>query len=250
MNHRERVEACREVSERLLKRYYHDIIATAVMGSVARGEDLEHSDVDFHVLVRNSSNLRSHSFVLNNCLFSVNVRTEAEWRDELTKGDDRLPLAIGSLMNVLPAHDPTGAFARLKNLASNVPGEAWKNGVREGISGIFEDLGRVRNFYSSQDWDSFGIMSGLVAIGIAITYANLTRQVLQTEKDLTKVFENEEGSKTEAGRAFRIAARLDPAEDVDVMESLDFLENFLIREAMKQSAMPQMHKSTRNYSPP
>jgi hypothetical protein len=153
-------------------------------------------------------------------------------------------------MNVLPAHDPTGAFARLKNLASNVPEEAWKNGVREGILGIFEDLGRLRNYYSNQDWDSFGIMSGLVAIGIAITYANLTRQVLRTEKDLTKVFENEEGSKTEACRAFRVAARLDPAEDIDVMESLDFLEDFLIKEAMKQSAMPQMYKSARNYSPP
>lgn len=250
MNHRERVEACREVSERLLRRHFHDIIATAVMGSVARGEDREHSDADFHVLVRKGSNLRSHSFVLNNCLFSVNVRTEAEWRDELMEGDDRLPLAIGSLMNVLPAHDPTGAFARLKNLALNVPGEAWKNGVREGISGIFEDLGRVRNFYAAQDWDGFRIMSGLVAIGIAITYANLTRQVLQTEKDLTKVFETEDGSMTEAGRAFRVAARLDPADDIDVMESLDFLDDFLIKEAMKQSAMPQTFKSVRSYSPP
>jgi predicted nucleotidyltransferase len=250
MNHRERVEACREVSERLLKTYYHDIIATAAMGSVAKGEDREHSDVDFHVLVRKGSNLRSHSFVLNNCLFSVNVRTESEWQEELTTGDDRLPFAIGSLMNVLPAHDPTGAFARLKNLALNVPGEAWKNGVREGISGIFEDLGRVRNFYAAQDWDGFRMMSGLVAIGIAITYANLTRQILQTERDLTGVFEKDDGSKTEAARAFRVAARLDPGEDIDVMESLNFLGEFLFREATRQSALPQIYRSVRNYSPP
>jgi predicted nucleotidyltransferase len=250
MNHRERVEACREVSERLLKTYYNDIIATAAMGSVARGEDREHSDVDFHVLVRKGSNLRSHSFVLNNCLFSVNVRTESEWREELTTGDDRLPFAIGSLMNVLPAHDPTGAFARLKNLALNVPGEAWKNGVREGISGVFEDLGRVRNSYADRDWDSFRMMSGLVAIGIAITYANLTKQILQTERDLTRVFEKDEDSKTEAARAFRVAARLDPGEDIDVMESLNFLGEFLFREATMQSALPQIYKSVRNYSPP
>src|SRR4030042_2891462 len=102
MNHRERGEACREVSERLLKTYYHDIIATAAMGSVARGEDREHSDVDFHVLVRKGSNLRSHSFVLNNCLFSVNVRTESEWRGELETGGDRPPLAPGPPPRRLP----------------------------------------------------------------------------------------------------------------------------------------------------
>lgn len=43
---------------------------------------------------------------------------------------------------------------------------------------------------------------------------------------------------------------MDPAEDIDVMESLDFLEDFLIREAMKQSAMPQMYRLARSYSPP
>ena len=234
----------------MLKRYYHDIIATAAMGSVARGEDREHSDIDFHVLVRKGSSLRTHSFVLNNCLFSVNVRTEAEWRDELTDGGDRVPMAIGALMNVLPAHDPTGAFTRLKNLALNVPGEAWKNGVREGLSGIFEDLGRVRNFYATQDWDSFRMMSGLVAIGIAITYANLARKVIRTEKDLARVFENEDGSRTEAARAFRVAARLDAVEDIDVMEALDFLGSFLFREAEMQSALPQIHRSARNYNPP
>ncbi|MBU0685252.1 MAG: nucleotidyltransferase domain-containing protein [Thermoplasmatota archaeon] len=238
------------MSERLLRRYYHDIIATAVVGSVARGDDLEHSDIDFQVLVRNGSVLQSHSFILNNCLFSINVRTEEEWRRELTEGGDHLPLAIGSLMTVLPAHDPTGAFARLKNIALNVPSEAWRNGTREGVSGIFEDLGRVRNFYTKQEWDSFGMMSALVVTDIALTYANLTRKVLRTEKELTKVFETEDGSTTEVGRAFRMAARLDPAEDIDVMESLEFLENFLIREAMKQSAMPQVYTSARSYHPP
>lgn len=234
----------------MLKRYYHDIIATAVMGSVARGDDREHSDIDFHVLVRKGSSLRTHSFVLNNCLFSVNVRTEAEWRNELTEGGDRVPLAIGALMNILPAHDPTGAFARLKNLAMNVPGEAWKNGVREGLSGIFEDLGRVRNFYAANDWDSFRMMSGLVAIGMAVTYANLTRKVIRSEKDLAKVFETEEGPRTEAARAFRVAARLDAVEDIDVMEALNFLGNFLFREAAMQSALPRIYRSARNYDPP
>jgi len=250
MNHRERVEACREVSQRLLRTYYHDITATAVVGSVARMEDLEHSDIDFHVLVREGSSLRSHSFILNNCLFSVNVRTESEWRRELTEGGNHLPLAIGSLMTILPAHDPTGSFARLKNIALNVPVSAWKNGVREGIAGIFEDFGRLRNLYAAQNWDGFRMLKGFVAADMALTYANLRRKVLRSEKDLSNVFEEEGDVQTEAARAFRVAAGLDPAEDVYVMEALEFLAGFLVREAMKQSEMPLMLKSGRNYTAP
>lgn len=94
------------------------------------------------------------------------------------------------------------------------------------------------------------MMSGPVATSIALTYANLTRQVLQTEKDLTKVFENEDGSNMEAARAFRVAARLEIGEDIDLMEALNFLGDFLFREAAKQSALPDVFKSAWNYSPP
>jgi predicted nucleotidyltransferase len=250
MNHKERVEACREVSQRLLRKYYHDIVATAVVGSVARMDDLEHSDIDFQVLVREGSTLRTHTFILNNCLFSVNVRTESDWRRELTEGGDHLPLAIGSLMTILPAHDPTGSFARLKNIALNVPVEAWKNGVREGISGIFEDFGRLRNLFEGQNWDAFRMMRGFVAAEMALTYANLRRKVLRSEKDLVSVFETDGAVQTEEARAFRVAAGLEPAEDAYVMEALEFLEGFLVREAMKQSTMPLMVKSGRTYVAP
>ncbi len=54
MNHQERWTACRAISDRLLKKYAHDVIATAVTGSVGRGDDAEFSDIDFSVLVRKS----------------------------------------------------------------------------------------------------------------------------------------------------------------------------------------------------
>ena len=73
------------VSDRLLKKCAHDVIATAVTGSVGRGDDADFSDIDFSVLVRKKYHLHSHRFVLKGCLFSVASGTERDWLEELTQ---------------------------------------------------------------------------------------------------------------------------------------------------------------------
>jgi predicted nucleotidyltransferase len=250
MNHRQRVDACREISSRLLQRYPEDIVATAVFGSVARGEDLEHSDIDFQVLVRERARLSSHFFVLDDCFFSIVVKTEESWRIELTEPESGLCLSAGSLIAVLPIYDPSGAFARLKTMAKALPQESWKSAIREGIAGIVEDLGRVRNMYEQADYTNFRLFSVLVAIGMAKVYGDLGRRMLKTDKDLNRVFEESGGPECEPARAYRVAARLVEANDHDTMDALEWLNDFLMREALKQSAMPQICKSARSYIPP
>ena len=250
MDHRQRVDACREVSSRLLQRYPDDIIGMAVFGSVARGDDLEHSDIDFHVLVKEGSRLSTHFFVLNECFFIIVVKTEKDWREDLLEPESGLCLTAGALMNVLPIHDHSGAFSRLKTMAKALPHEAWKTAVRDGIAGIFEDLGRVRNMYKQGDYANFRLFSVLVAIGMAKVYGDLRRHMLDTEKDLNKVFEEDGGPDCEPARAYRVAARIVEASDHDTMDALEWLNDFLIRETLKQSAMPLMYKSARSYIPP
>lgn len=123
MNHQERWTACRTVSDRLLKKYAHDVIATAVTGSVGRGDDAEFSDIDFSVLVRKKSRLHSHRFVLKGCLFSVAASTERDRLEELTRPNHALPLVVGSLKSMRAIHDPSGSFRRLRRTSEDLPKE-------------------------------------------------------------------------------------------------------------------------------
>lgn len=250
MNHRERIDACREVVDRLLRKYSDDIKAIAVLGSVARREDEEHSDIDMKVLVRSGSDLASHTFVLRNCLFSVEVRTEESWRRELTEPNSHLSLSVGSLTHILPGHDPTGAFKRLSTMASALPVECWKNAVREGMEAIVEDLGRVRNAFERGDFRTFRINAVGVALSMALVQANLGRVSVVTEKDLNFIFEDLFGKDSEPARAFRIASRVEDGDDDDLMDALIFLGDYLVRESIRQSTMPQVHSSAGNYVPP
>lgn len=250
MNHRERIDACREVVDRLLRKYSDDIRAIAVLGSVARREDEEHSDIDLKVLVKSGSGLSSHAFVLRNCLVSVEVRTEESWRRELTEPNSHLSLSVGSLAHVLPGYDPTGAFKRLSTMAAALPAECWKNAVREGMGGIFEDLGRVRNAYAREDFRTFRVNAVGVALSMALVQANLERVPVVTERELYFIFEDLFGKDSEPARAFRVASRVEDGDDDDVMDALIFLGDYLVRESIRQFSMPQVCSSPGNYVPP
>jgi len=250
MNHRQRVEACREVVDRLLHKYPDDIKAIAVLGSVARGDDEEHSDIDMKVLVKTGSSLESHVFVLGNCLFSIEVRTEESWKMDLAEPNSHLCLAIGSLAHILPGHDPTGVFKRLSTMVNALPAECWRNAVRDGMEIIVEDLGRVRNAYERGDVGTFRVNAVGVAVSMAMVQANLARMAVVTEKDLNRIFEDLLGRDSEPARAFRIASRIEEGDDDDIMDALIFLGDYLLRESLKQSAMLQMYSAPKSYVPP
>lgn len=250
MNHKQRVQAAQEVSSKLLKRYPDEIIATAVFGSVARGEDREHSDIDMQILVKEGTKLPSHYFILEGCYFSVVVKTEKDWMNELTKPLSGLCLIAGALQHVLVLHDPSKAFKKLRTVTEELPDEAWKTAIREGLAGIVEDLGRVRNYHRDGDHASFRLFSVLVAMGEAKVYGDLTRQMLKTEKELNSVFEKRGGPASEAAKAYLAAARLIEASDKETMDALEWLNNYITDEAKREDALPQTYRSAKKYEPP
>ncbi|OGS42845.1 MAG: hypothetical protein A3K67_03530 [Euryarchaeota archaeon RBG_16_62_10] len=250
MDHHQRMMACRIVSEKLIDKHPEEIVATGVTGSVARGDDLEHSDIDFQVLVREGSDLRSHVFVVNGCLFGVHMRTEGSWRKELLEPNRNLAFAIGALVQLVPIHDPSEAFARLRGLAESIPDECWRNAVRDGLEDIVEDLGRAKNFYMQQDRDNLRTMACRVAASTAVVCSSLRRRALLSENELVRVFAEEFGPDSEHARMYRIASRLDDAADKEMMRALEWLHDFLVREATKQSAMHEDLGSPSEYIPP
>lgn len=248
MNHQERWAACRAVSDRLLKKYAHDVIATAVTGSVGRGDDAEFSDIDFSVLVRSKSRLHSHRFVLKGCLFSVAASTERDWLEELTQPNHALPLGIGSLKSMRPVHVPSGSFLRLRRRSEDLPEGCWKNAVRAGLEEIVEDLGRVRNAYALRDWKNFRLHSPHVALEAALVHCSLRRRAVLTERNLLEA--RLQGYSPEFARALLTGAGIRIADNRQVLKCLELMYGSLSEEASKQGSAPTRYDSVNSYSPP
>lgn len=248
MNHQQRWAACRLVTERILKKYGEDVLATGVTGSVGRGADAKNSDIDFNVLVRDSRRLHSHRFVLGGCLFSVAARTEGDWVEELTRPNYGLPLVVGSLKSMRVIYDPSGDFNRLRKKAESLPAECWGNAVRVGLEEMVEDLGRVRNAHLLKDWKNFRLQAPHVALEAALVYSSLRRRAVLTEKDLldrktqryTPRFMN----------TLMVGSGMKKARAGQVLNSLETLFNSLCQEAKNQGATPVSYDSASSYTPP
>jgi predicted nucleotidyltransferase len=250
MNHDERIDAACMISAKLLERHPNDGVATAVTGSVARGDDHEFSDLDMQVIVREGADIASHTFVLKGCLVRIDVKTERAWKKELEDPSDKLPFVIGSLETIQPIYDPAGSFKKLREMARNVPDEAWKMAVCRGLEEIVEDQGRVRNFYVRDEAENLRVMAPAVAAELALVYASIRKMVLHSEKDLSAVFERALGADSRAARDYRIAARIEDSSDEDVVRMLERLHDFVFREAADRSCGFKDHESAEEYEPP
>jgi predicted nucleotidyltransferase len=247
VNHEERISACVSVSERIVLNYPKEVVATGVTGSVARGEDLRHSDIDFHVIVKRGAKLRTHGFVLGGCLFSVCVRTKAEWLEELMRPESELPLVVGSLVSMRAFYDPTGAFRRLRAVAEGLPERIWKEAILYRLEGIVEDLGRVRNSYEEGDLTMLRIYSPIVAFNAALAYASLRRKAVLTEKDLFDA--GKQGYDSRFSRALMTAIGGREADPAHIVDSLSRLEKRLNSEAKREGVAPVRYRSAVEYDP-
>jgi predicted nucleotidyltransferase len=248
MNHQERWAACRTVSDRLRKKYAHDVIATAVTGSVGRGDDGEFSDIDFSVLVRRKDRLHSHRFVLKGCLFSVAASTERDWLEELTRPNYALPLVIGSLKSTRAIQDPEGSFRRLRRTSEDLSRECWNNAVRAGLEEIVEDLGRVRNAYALRDWKSFRLHSPHVALEAALVQCSLRKRAVLTEKNLLEA--QLQGYSPQFIHALLTGAGIKMADNRQVLKCLEWMYSSLSEEASRQGSAPTAYDSITSYHPP
>ncbi|HJX04736.1 MAG TPA: nucleotidyltransferase domain-containing protein [Thermoplasmata archaeon] len=250
MNHSERIEAACMISAKLLEKHPDEVVATAVAGSAARGEDHEFSDLDIRIIARGGTKIPSHTLVLKSCLVWVDVRSEASWREELEDPTERLPFVIGALETIQPIFDPTGIFKKLRDKARSVPDRTWIEAASRGLQEIIEDLGRARNYYVVDDAENLRVYAPVVAIDLAMIHACLHRMVLISEKELTRVFEKTLGPSSQANMDFRTASRIEYSSDEDVVRSLERLHDFVSHEAAERGCEFKDHGSIRDFEPP
>ena len=131
------------VSE-LRQREGPNLVAAGVYGSVARGEDREHSDIDLLVVVRRHRRSISHR-MLEGTLVTVLQLTPDEARAEVHGSRAGLNDVLGGWRSLRPLHDPRGLLARLRRHAMHPSKSQFHGAAAMHLLETFEDLGKLRN---------------------------------------------------------------------------------------------------------
>ena len=247
MNHRQRWTACQAVSRKLISKYGTEILATGVTGSVSRGADMDFSDVDFQILVKERARVKSHRFVLKGCLFSVAARTVNDWMKEMIEPNFSLPLVVGSLKSMRIVHDPDMHFDRLRLQSESLAASCWRNAVRVGLEEMTEDLGRLRNVYAGGDWINFRRLLPLVALEATLVYSSLREQAVLSENDLLDA--KLQGYDQKFARALLTGFNKNSANHKRVTTSLEWVYNVLREAAEQCRSAPVNLESIASYVP-
>ncbi len=97
MEHRERAQLARDVLAKLVDVYPGEILLAGVVGSTARGEDTEWSDLDLVVVKAPDSRLRKQTHIVRSIAVVVSVMNRSELEQALQNPDLQWPYLMGVL---------------------------------------------------------------------------------------------------------------------------------------------------------
>jgi kanamycin nucleotidyltransferase len=151
-----------------------DVIAVAVYGSTARGDDGPYSDLEMMIVVEEADTDFSHEWTAGAWKAEVNFLGHDVALDDASELDGDWAMTKGQFAFALPMHDPEDIFTSLRKAVFAHPAEAFNTCIREVIVGeIYELVGKWRNMRATRDFSYLPICTvklaqyGACALGLA-----------------------------------------------------------------------------------
>ena len=176
MDHETRLEIARRVTDFVLRRH-PEVIAVAVHGSTAHGEDREWSDIEMFAVTRGPHSARGYGTIHGGVVVEVSLVSEEDALRVVSSPPGNWPVSVDGWLHTLPTHDPEGILLRLASLAANPNADALGRHARGALVGMYEDLCKIRNHAATgEDVMVRFIAPNFAAWGVAGFLGHLNRQ--------------------------------------------------------------------------
>ena len=174
-----RLRLAKTIAEDLKKREGRNLVAVGVYGSVGRGEERRHSDLDMLVVVRKKRRSIRHG-IRNGVLVTVLQETPAEARDEVTGSRPGLNDTLGGWRSLRPLYDPSGFLKKLRAQAHRPSARQFRAAAARHFLEAYEDLGKLWNAIEARDEDEAQEMAIWFSSAAMGTLFDLEAHVLTT----------------------------------------------------------------------
>ncbi len=174
-----RLVLARRFARELRREEGANLVAVGVYGSVARGKERAHSDLDLLVVVREkrpSLGIQMREGVLVTLLQC----TPAEARDEVCGSRADLNAALAGWRSMRPLYDPRRLLRDLRARAARPSRRQFRSAARRALLETYEDLGKLRNAVAAGDPDEAREMAVWFTGGAMGALFDLDEHILAT----------------------------------------------------------------------
>ena len=156
-----------------------NLVAVGVYGSVARGSERRHSDLDLLVVVRRKRPSLGIQ-VRNGVLVTLLQYTPREAREEVLGARADLNGVLGGWQSMRPLYDPSGLLRDLRARARRPTREQFLAAARRAMLETYEDQGKERNAVAAGDAEEAREMAIWFTGGAMGALFDIDAQVLPT----------------------------------------------------------------------
>jgi hypothetical protein len=157
MNHDERIEIAREIADQIVSRYDQDIIGITVYGSVAKGEDAEHSDLELWIATTDQLPSREVLCIYQGLCIELFYGLAEGFIADAQHVDPLWPIRADMRRSCLVLYERDDFFERLRQAARMVNEDDFFQAMKVRMLRTYDLVGKLRNAWTQQD--HYGVLT-------------------------------------------------------------------------------------------
>jgi predicted nucleotidyltransferase len=181
VQHAERLQIAEDLLAILRRKY--TVRAAAVIGSTAKGKDMEHSDLEIAVIVGGKKPL-DYNFMYKDIAVSPEFHTDEEVRQTLTEPRAWFVHGINEYEQAHVIFDPEKLYDDYRKLIADASDEFWREVAEHALVIVYEMLCKARNMVQLGDEGKLRMPCAWFAETLAMYVAAVNRRHFTTTWDV------------------------------------------------------------------
>lgn len=178
MNHEERVDLARKLTELLLEKYGDEILLGGIYGSTAKGTDTEYSDLEMFFIVMDESDAKTFDFAYKRTPVHVEVKRLSKVEREITGVEIGWPVKMGTLFNLKITCGDKAILKKFRRLLEEVPNDRFYEFIAKYTPLCYEGLGRLKSVKIRGNTHETGLFAAEVLIEFMLLTAIFNRKFI------------------------------------------------------------------------
>ena len=144
--HAERMQRAKGIAARFSRHFGDRLQASALYGSLARGNDGPFSDIEMIIVIQGSGFQENYEWSSGPWKSEVNIYSEDKLLEWAAEFDEFWPITHGAIINAVPLQDKIDLFPRASAAVMNHSDDEFRKLIGALLVGdLYEDVGKVRN---------------------------------------------------------------------------------------------------------